>query len=234
MFDVDQQIQQWRRELGNAEVCHTSDLDELEIHLRDEINHLGGKGLSSEEAFLVASRRLGDRGSLTREFAKINTHSLFARRMLWVCIGVLAALLVPRTTAIIADVTALGALTWGVSQQGLYVLIPAIQVVTLIIGALGVTYLVKRYCDDATSRMWRLSSKNRASFFAALVGVNLVILLSPPLLTVVTARYFGAQDLGRVAMAKMYVNTFSPVVISLVVIGLILKLVSSRQKPETS
>ena len=78
MFNVDQQIQQWRRDLSNAEVCRDSDLDELESHLRDEIENLEDRGLSTEEAFIVASRRLGNRGSLTREFAKVNDQWQYA------------------------------------------------------------------------------------------------------------------------------------------------------------
>ena len=234
MFNVDEQIRQWRRELNNAEVCHASDLEELEIHLRDEIKNLGDKGLSNEEAFVVASRRLGDRGSLTHEFAKVNAHALLARRILWICVGVLAAMLIPRMAATITHAAALGALTWGMTQQGLYILLPTIQTVSLVTGALAVIYLVKRHCDDSTPPPWRFSPKKKASFFAALVGISLAILLSPPLLTAVTARYFGVHDLGRVAMANMYVNALAPAIISLIVIGWLFKSLPSGRKPKTS
>ena len=234
MFNVDEQIRQWRRELNNAEVCHASDLEELEIHLRDEIKNLGDKGLSNEEAFVVASRRLGDKGSLTREFAKVNSQTLFIRRMLWICVGVLASLLIPKLCATVAHVTALGAIVWGMTQFSLNILIPVIQIVTLIISFLTVIYVVRRHCDPSTPPIWRIPQNKKTSLFVMVALADLAVLLLPVLLTMVTARYFGIQDLGRVSLAKMYVNALSPAVISLVAIGLLFKLASSRRRPEMS
>src|SRR5690606_11208776 len=43
--------------------------DELEAHLRDQIADLDAAGLSEEEAFLVAVRRMGSLDELSRQFA---------------------------------------------------------------------------------------------------------------------------------------------------------------------
>ncbi|NQV34478.1 MAG: hypothetical protein HQ515_17420 [Phycisphaeraceae bacterium] len=234
MFNVDAHIQQWRRELSNAEVCHFSDLEELEIHMRDEIGNLSDKGLSSEEAFIIASRRLGDRTNLTREFAKVNTHALFLKRLLWLCIGVLATMLIPRVSATFTNAVAFGALQFGMTQSGLYILIPSLQTITLMLGILTMLYFIKRYSGQSASPTWRSPFKNKASFFVMLVLADIVILLAPSLLTVVTARLFTPQNFGQIAMAKMYVNAFSPIIISLLLIGLIVKLSPSKLKAKSS
>ncbi len=234
MFNVDEHIQQWRRELNNAEVCHSSDLEELEIHLRDEMEGLGDKGLSDQEAFIVASRRLGDRANLVCEFAKVNTHTIFLKRLLWVCIGVLASLLIPKIAATFTQGVALGALKLGMTQSGLYILIPSLQIITLMIGILAIVYFIKQFSDYATSPTWRIPFKNKLSFFMVLALVDIGILLMPLVLAIVAARYFSVQDFGRIAMAKMYVNTFSPIIISVLIIGLAVKLAPLKRRVETS
>lgn len=234
MFNVDEHIQQWRRELSNTEVCHDSDLEELEIHMRDEISSLSDQGLSSEEAFIIASHRLGNGTNLTREFAKVNTHTLFLKRLLWVCIGVLASILIPKIGATFTQGAALGALRLGMTQSGLSILLPSLQIITLMIGALTLVFFIKQYSDYSTSPTWRTPFKNKISFFIVLALVDIGILLMPFVLAIVTGRYFGAEDFGKIAMAQMYVNTFSPIVISLLIIGLAVKLAPSMRKVEVS
>ena len=72
MFDVNEAIIRWREGLAQGEACGKSDLEELECHLREQIEELSRSGLSAEEAFWIAVHRIGETGSLTREFAKIN------------------------------------------------------------------------------------------------------------------------------------------------------------------
>jgi hypothetical protein len=71
-FDLSDAIQRWRQNLAQSAAFHSADLDELEGHLRDAISALQASGLSSEESFLIASRRIGTRHTLESEFGKIN------------------------------------------------------------------------------------------------------------------------------------------------------------------
>jgi len=71
-FDLSGAIQKWRRNLAQSVALRSADLDELEAHLRDAISALQAAGLSSEESFLIASRRIGSRDALESEFGKIN------------------------------------------------------------------------------------------------------------------------------------------------------------------
>jgi hypothetical protein len=89
-FDSNQAIQRWREALAQSPAFRSENLDELEAHLRDSIAKLEGGGLSAEEAFLVASRRIGRDGALAVEFGKVNGHAVWLDRLLWMLIGIQA------------------------------------------------------------------------------------------------------------------------------------------------
>ena len=86
-FDLNQEIQRWRETLGQSPAFRSENLYELETHLRDSIAVLQRQGLSAEESFLVAVKRLGKTGSLEAEFAKQNAQSIWLDRALWMLIG---------------------------------------------------------------------------------------------------------------------------------------------------
>ena len=55
---VEQRIIEWRGFVAKREAIGT-DVDELEAHLRDQIDALVASGLSEDEAFLIAVSRMG-------------------------------------------------------------------------------------------------------------------------------------------------------------------------------
>ena len=66
---LEERIGQWRQFLRRRPAVHSADVEELEDHLRSQIDTLRGAGLDEDEAFLVAVKRLGDLETLSREFA---------------------------------------------------------------------------------------------------------------------------------------------------------------------
>jgi len=48
-------------------------MEELELHLRDSLSALQKRGLSEEEAWIIAQKRLGQREMLKNEFAKVTS-----------------------------------------------------------------------------------------------------------------------------------------------------------------
>jgi hypothetical protein len=82
MSGVESQIAEWRRFVAEAPSVNGHDVDELEAHLRDQIVELGEAGLSAEEAFLVAVKRMGDIDSLSREFAREHSSRLWKQLVL--------------------------------------------------------------------------------------------------------------------------------------------------------
>ncbi len=70
MDSLEPRIAEWRRAVSGGIAVRESDADELESHLRDQISDLESAGLSDDEAFLIAVRRLGRIDQLTAEFAR--------------------------------------------------------------------------------------------------------------------------------------------------------------------
>jgi hypothetical protein len=87
MFDLNVAVMQWRESLEQGESMAKPDLDELESHLRDQVDDLGGSGLSEEEAFWVGTHRLGDSAALQREFTKIDNTAYWRKRLFWMAAG---------------------------------------------------------------------------------------------------------------------------------------------------
>lgn len=87
--DLEQRISQWRESLSNRPSLRGEDVEELESHLRDSVNHLSESGLSDEEAFLVAARRAGSPSELERQYEAVNPASIWKARALWMITGVL-------------------------------------------------------------------------------------------------------------------------------------------------
>jgi len=67
---LEERIVQWRSYIRRRQALQAVDIDELEDHLRSQVEALGEAGLDEGEAFLVAVKRLGALDSLSREFAR--------------------------------------------------------------------------------------------------------------------------------------------------------------------
>ena len=79
---IEAQIREWRSYLLRRRTIHHVDVDELEDHLRSEISELGAAGLSGDESFLVAIKRLGGANELSREFARERSSQLWKQLVL--------------------------------------------------------------------------------------------------------------------------------------------------------
>src|ERR687894_3216434 len=77
MESVESQIAEWRAYVANAAAVNGHDVDELEDHLRHQIADLNAAGLTDDEAFLVAVKRMGDLDDLSREFAREHSGRLW-------------------------------------------------------------------------------------------------------------------------------------------------------------
>lgn len=72
MFNLEQAIADWRARLAAAGVRTVEVLDELEDHLRDEVEQQVRLGFSPEHAFANAVERIGQANTLQREFEKMD------------------------------------------------------------------------------------------------------------------------------------------------------------------
>ena len=70
-FDLETAIATWRRFVLSERSISSEDADELESHLRDEIDERVAVGLEPDAAFKQAVRRLGDYALLERSYRRV-------------------------------------------------------------------------------------------------------------------------------------------------------------------
>lgn len=70
MFDLNRKIERWRLSLLRVGSFQWDELNELETHLRDAFDQLLESGISSEEAFSIATRQIGDPVAVSMEYQK--------------------------------------------------------------------------------------------------------------------------------------------------------------------
>ena len=135
MESVETQIAEWRAYVANAPGVNGHDVDELEDHLRHQIAELNAAGLTADEGFLIAVKRLGDVDGLSREFAREHSGRLWKQLLqsddhepAGVAGGWLEPLVFAVAAAIVVQIARLAAgfpdeePTWLARNAGLFVL----------------------------------------------------------------------------------------------------------------
>ncbi|MFI6169137.1 permease prefix domain 1-containing protein [Nocardia sp. NPDC051052] len=80
--ELESQIGQWRGYVRRHHAISAADVEEMEDHLREQVSDLTGAGLASDEAFLVAVKRMGSVDSISREFAREHSDRLWKQLVL--------------------------------------------------------------------------------------------------------------------------------------------------------
>jgi hypothetical protein len=131
MFNLDEAIAEWRRQVTVGGLNTPEVLNELESHLREEVARQVRSGLNTQAAFEMAVRRLGSVSDLKREFEKVGeTKAARARQLLKLVQGSVAVLMF-----------LLGLFTFGFSRNALemslaerFLGLAAIAFIVLLIG----------------------------------------------------------------------------------------------------
>ena len=77
MESLELEIAEWRSFIEQRVGVDGRDVEELEAHLREQIAELNAAGLATDEAFLIAVKRLGSLDDLSREFAREHSGRLW-------------------------------------------------------------------------------------------------------------------------------------------------------------
>jgi len=89
MFNLDQAIADWRQQMLAAGIKTPVPLDELESHLRDDVEQQVQSGSDEQQAFEAAVRRIGPPAALRCEFTKAGTTwGVLQRKMVWASISI--------------------------------------------------------------------------------------------------------------------------------------------------
>ncbi|MBN1938239.1 MAG: ABC transporter permease [Candidatus Aminicenantes bacterium] len=73
MFDLEQAVAEWLKEMRRKQALQDGDMTELEAHLRDKVEDLAGKGLGPEEAFQKAREEFDRAKDLDGDFYRART-----------------------------------------------------------------------------------------------------------------------------------------------------------------
>lgn len=76
MFNLEQSITEWQRQMLSAGIKTPVPLEELESHLREEIDRQVKLGSGEQEAFNFSAQQMGRPGILNREFKKSERASM--------------------------------------------------------------------------------------------------------------------------------------------------------------
>jgi hypothetical protein len=106
-FDLNRALLDWRSRRASESPWRDEDLDEMESHLRDSVAALEALGISSDEAFLLATRRLGPTHEVAAELAKVHPAETFRVRAIWMLVGMLLLGWVGDVARVASDLTVL-------------------------------------------------------------------------------------------------------------------------------
>jgi hypothetical protein len=225
MCDVEKRIEQWRNALRASDAFGTSDIEELESHLREEMSQLRRLGLSETESFLIARHRLGATSTLEAEYEKINPDRRSLLRLSWMAAGVLIYLLA-------------GYVAVGVSHGGILAALPLrmgvtslalVGVVTKAIAAVVLLLLVwMGFRHWSWTRLsGRLLTMSRPRWILLLGGlaiVDVALIGFDSLFRIAAVRCLNLEEYSRMALVTSFAGLgwgiLAPIVAALLVIVL--------------
>jgi len=82
MDQLEVEIEEWRAYVDKSPAVDGRDAEELEAHLRDQISDLTAAGLTADEAFLIAVKRIGKLDEVSQEFAREHSGRLWKQLVL--------------------------------------------------------------------------------------------------------------------------------------------------------
>lgn len=234
MSDVEKRIEQWRNALRTSDAFGISDIDELESHLREEMERLRPLGLSETESFLVARHRLGEAQALETEYEKVNADRRSLLRMSWMVGGVLVYVLA-------------GYIAGGVSHGGMLAAIGLRGGATSIAwagvaakAAAGVAlFLIVWACarrgswSGLTGRLRMMSLPRLLLLLGGLALVDCLLIGFEFLFRTAAVRCVNSEEYARMALVGSYANlgwaVLAPVLAAILLI--ILRTRADRSRP---
>jgi hypothetical protein len=194
VFDLDQAMAAWRSRLLERQNCDASDAVELGGHLLDEIERLRALGLSTEEAFWVACKRLGDPIALSAEFAKIDPLRPWRTQLIWMATGFVGIKLLGSLLNLATSAIAKFAVYFGLGG-------PTVAVVNLLTDCVVPLVIVLLFVQSATSPRGRRADgrsalRSRMPQLAAAAPVYYLILILAVYLPLYLADVVGGYRLS--------------------------------------
>lgn len=137
-FSLENSIIQWRLMLTNDQKLVGDAVDELESHLLEEIEALKTSGLDDEEAFMVATKRMGHADLIAAEFRKVRGDAFVLDQITPYLTGVLILLAFVELTRLLNDGLFLVTYKMGLAVYGkTMLLLGALLLIVCVVGIFG-------------------------------------------------------------------------------------------------
>jgi hypothetical protein len=235
-FDLNRTIQQWRENLGQSPAFRSENLNELESHLRDSVATFETRGLSAEEAFMVAANRIGKGDALEQEFGKVNRQAIWIDRLFWMLIGYQVWGFISGAIGLVTgNALLLGLHGAGYEFKAHSYAIPAtlIALVNLagLAGSLALCWWLF-YRKGQRFGLWLGRLVQRRTTWALTFGALYLLSFSVPLISggtltlLVTA--VGRETFGEIVRAELFSSMATRLITPVVFIGLTLFLARKR------
>ncbi len=234
MSDLEKRIEQWRNALRTSDAFGASDVDELESHLREEMERLRPLGLSETEAFLVACHRLGAADVLEAEYEKVNTDRRSLLRLSWMAAGVLVYVLAGYLVVGVSHGGMLAALPLGMGATGLALVGVATQVAAGVALFLIIWACVRRCSwSRLTGRVRTLSLPWLVLLLGGLAVADCLLLGFEFLFRAAAVRCVNMREYAQMALVSSYANLGWAVLAPLLagILVLILRTRADRARP---
>lgn len=204
MFQLKESIESWKQKLSDSNSFTNSDIEELESHLLEEVDLLKEKELTDEEAFYVASSRLGSIELLSSEFTKINTRSIYLKRVAWLIGGYILIIFIQQLITTFSLLSTIYLYTINRPYQYQYPYLALL--ICVIISTVFLYFLfIPKY---------QLLSKIQSSFNYLFVFKKLFLMLLFILLIVMNS--LGFTIIRSIAMRKTHISieVYSQIIVS--------------------
>lgn len=196
-FDLNRSIAAWRGRMQEASVSRVEILDELETHLRDSVSALQSKGLNSEEAFLVASRRLGDQEPLAKELTKVHPYEVLKGRIAWMLTGILLFFIVSDLWHIGSSLWVIVGNQWGI-QSNYLGWFAAVTNLFVFVGLTATGARIATTRGDSIGDRWTMWCSHRGSLAFVICMSAIAFRLLSTALPLVMARSLDPSTLAHV------------------------------------
>lgn len=242
-FELNQAIRRWQDALLRSPHFRAGDLMELETHVRDSVAAFRAKGLTDEEAFLLATRRLGKPTGLEPEFAKVNRAEVWLNRLLWMLLGIQVWGLLEGLSRIVSQFLVLE----GLCGLGFHFQ-PAGAGSSWGQGALPITFLSSAYLLVLATTLaggWRVLRRKemeagnflsralrRPVFLGVLVTLGVLLVQALQIFqSVLWARHFSAPELGAIYLDRSISQMLLMLVLTVAFVALTISLLRRRFRP---
>jgi hypothetical protein len=165
MFDLESAISQWRKHLIATGLRSLDALDELESHLRDDIDDLVRSGKTAANAFELAVVRIGRSVALTEEFSRVGGAKQMRRPKYLMLVSLISAGLIVWTSTWIL-------LEKGVSDFSEGLVFAAVYLVAAYVAALPFCYHRLPSLQDAAVQKAVAATTLFVSFWIILALLN--------------------------------------------------------------